>query len=142
MKVRHYRMVGDESARQKREREERKRMEMSEHEAWLKDMRCHPWKLFGYSNVWTLWMVFLGIGVVIVSVAEVRPTLLTLCLLLCMPMVLAFGLVYQAVFSGRAYRADGSAECNLPSSGVEWGRVGMWFMRSQVRKQMRKLGRW
>ena len=142
MVERHYYMVGEESPRQKREREERERREREEQEAWRKDMKRHPWKLFGYTGIWMCYFVFFFVTAVVLGILDVKMPWFYL-LLLTVPIVPAVVISLWAFYTDRMNkREDDDHYTGGSSSGVEWGRLSKWFMRGQLRRQMRKASRW
>lgn len=135
-KERHYRMVGEESARQKREREEQ--------EAWRRDMKRHPWKLFGYTGIWMCYFVFFFVTAVVLVILDVKMPWFYL-LLLTVPIVPAVGINLWALYTDRMNKRgddnDHHSGGGSSSSGVEWGRLANWYMRGRLRNQMRKASR-
>ena len=141
---RHYRMVGEESARQKREREERLRGEREEQEAWRKDMKRHPWKLLGYTGIWMLYFVFFFVTFIMLGIFDVKMPWFYL-LLLTVPIVPAVGINMWALYTDRMNKRDDDDYHHTggsSSSVVEWGRLGTWYLRGRLRNQMRKASRW
>ncbi len=131
-------MVSEESARQKQEREERERKEREERERHIRNWR--RW----WTVIWcslpvcmVIGSVWMGYGYELMS-NYVKGFFLVgpmLWLFVWLAVLLVWMIVHFNDSEGDNHYTGGS------SSGVEWGRVGMWFMRSQVRKQMRKLSR-
>lgn len=141
---RHYRIVGEESARQKREREERLRRERERQEKWRRDMKRHPWKLLGYTGIWMCYFVFFFVTAVVLGILDVKMPWFYL-LLLSVPIVPAVGINLWALYTDRMNKREDDDDHytgGSSSSGVEWGRLANWYVRGATRRQMRKLSRW